>query len=56
MPDGEQPLHALVHQAQQQRLETLRSAVQELVEFRTYGNIFLRVGRPVVSEISATQI
>jgi len=56
VPGGEQPLHALVHQAQQQRLETLRSAIQELVEFRTYGNIFLRVGRPVVSEITATRI
>src|SRR5215469_13828985 len=56
VPGGEQPLHALVHQAQQQRLETLRSAIQELVEFRTYGNIFLRVGRPIVSEITATRI
>jgi hypothetical protein len=56
VPQSDEPLHALVHQAQQQRLETLRSAIQELVEFRTYGNIFLRVGRPVVSEISATRI
>jgi hypothetical protein len=56
VPDGEQPLHALVQQAQQQRLETLRSALQELMEFRTYGNIFLRVGRPIVSEISATRM
>jgi hypothetical protein len=56
VPDGEQPLHVLVQQAQHQRLETLRTAIQELVEFRTYGNIFLRVGRPIVSEISATQM
>jgi len=56
LPAGEQPLRALAGQAQQQRLETLRSAIQELVEFRTYGNIFLRVGRPVVSEITATRI
>jgi hypothetical protein len=56
VPDGEQALHALVHQAQRQRLETLRSSIQELVEFRTYGNIFLRVGRPIVSDISATRI
>jgi hypothetical protein len=56
VPDNEQALHALVLQAQQQRLETLRSAIQELVEFRTYGNIFLRVGRPIVSDISATRI
>jgi hypothetical protein len=56
VPVGEQPLQALVQQVQQQRLETLRSAIQELVEFRTYGNIFLRVGRPIVSEISAAQL
>lgn len=56
VPDNDKPLHALVQRAQQQRLETLRSAIQELVEFRTYGNIFLRVGRPVVSEITATRI
>jgi hypothetical protein len=56
VPAGELPLQALVHTTQQQRLETLRSAIQELVEFRTYGNIFLRVGRPIVNGISATQI
>ena len=56
VPESDQPLHALVRQAQEQRLETLRSAIQELVEFRTFGNIFLRVGRPVVSAISATRI
>lgn len=56
VPAGEQPLQALVHTTQQQRLETLRSAIQELVEFRTYGNIFLRVGRPIVNSISATQV
>jgi hypothetical protein len=56
VPAGEQPLQALVQQVQQQRLETLRSAIQELVEFRTYGNIFLRVGRPILSEISAAQL
>ncbi len=56
VPDSDQPLHSLVRQAQEQRLETLRSAIQELVEFRTFGNIFLRVGRPVVSAISATRI
>jgi hypothetical protein len=56
VPEGQLPLQALVSQVQQQRLETLRSAIQELVEFRTYGSIFLRVGRPVVSEITATRI
>ncbi len=56
VPGAEEPLRALVQRAQQQRLETLRSAIQDLVEFRTYGNIFLRVGRPIVREICATRI
>ena len=54
VPQGEQPLSALLQRAQQQRLETLRSALEELIRFRTYGNIFLRVGRPVVRQITAT--
>ncbi len=54
VPAGEQPLAALLQRAQQQRLETLRSALEDLVQFRTYGNIFLRVGRPIVRQITAS--
>jgi hypothetical protein len=55
VPPGGQPLQELLQRARQQRLETLRSALEELVGFHTYGNIFLRVGRPVVSQIYPTR-
>src|ERR1700722_13092806 len=51
VPAGEQALTELVQRARQQRLETLQAALEELVQFHTYGNIFLRVGRPIVGEI-----
>jgi hypothetical protein len=52
MPAGDQALKALLENARRQHLATLRSTLEELVEFRTsYGNLFLRVGRPVVRQI-----
>jgi hypothetical protein len=52
VPPGDQALKALLESARRQHLATLRSTLEELVEFRTsYGNVFLRVGRPVVRQI-----
>jgi hypothetical protein len=51
VPGGDQPLSELMQRARQQRLETLHAALEELVQFHTYGNIFLRVSRPVVGQI-----
>jgi hypothetical protein len=51
VPGGDQPLSELMQRARQQRLEALYGALEELVQFHTYGNIFLRVGRPVVGQI-----
>jgi hypothetical protein len=51
VPPGDQPLSELVQRAGQQRLEALHAALEELVRFHTYGNIFLRVSRPVVGQI-----
>jgi len=55
VPNEEQPLNALLQRARQQRLETLRSSLEELIQFRTYGNIFLRVGRPILGQIYAVR-
>jgi energy-coupling factor transporter ATP-binding protein EcfA2 len=53
VPEGASPLNALLATAQQHRLETLSAALEELIQFPTsYGSIFLRVGRPIVRQIT----
>jgi hypothetical protein len=51
VPGGDEPLSELGQRARQLRLEALHAALEELIQFHTYGNIFLRVGRPVVGQI-----
>jgi hypothetical protein len=52
-PAGEQPLHALAAAADRLRLESLRAALSTLLDVRSnYGDIFLRVGGPVVDRVS----
>ncbi|MGH3211851.1 MAG: hypothetical protein ACRDNO_29250 [Trebonia sp.] len=52
-PPGEQPLRALSTAADGLRLESLRVALDTLLEVRaSYGNIFLRVGGPVVDRVA----
>jgi hypothetical protein len=56
VPAGDQALSALLETARQRQLETLTSALDDLVQFRTnYGNVFLRVGRPIVRQIAPTR-
>lgn len=50
---GERPLRTLSTTADQLRLESLRVALDTLLEVRaSYGNIFLRVGGPVVDRVA----
>jgi hypothetical protein len=53
VPAGERPLHALAAAADRLRLESLRGALSTLLDVRSsYGDIFLRVGGPVVDRVS----
>jgi hypothetical protein len=50
---GEQPLHALAETADRLRLASLHEALRTLLEIRdNYGNVFLRVGGPVVDRVA----
>ncbi len=50
---GERPLHALADTADRLRLASLHGAVRTLLDIRdNYGNIFLRVGGPVVNRVA----
>jgi hypothetical protein len=52
-PAGERPLRALAAAADRLRLESLREALSRLLDVRSsYGDIFLRVGGPVVDRVS----
>jgi hypothetical protein len=49
---NERPLESLLATAQRLELETLCSALDDLLHFRdSYGSVFLRVGGPVVRQI-----
>jgi hypothetical protein len=52
---NERPLESLLATAQEHRLETMCSALDDLLHFRDgYGSVFLRVGGPVVRQIRTT--
>lgn len=52
-PAAESPLQALATTAEQLRLESIRGAVSTLLTMQaSYGNIFLRVGGPLVDRVS----
>jgi hypothetical protein len=52
---NERPLESLLATAQKHRLETMCSALDDLLHFRDgYGSVFLRVGGPVVRQIRTT--
>ncbi len=56
VPVGTQPLNDLLQRIRQQKLETLRSALEELVQFRIDGNIYARISRPIVQQIYPERI
>lgn len=57
VPTGDRPLMALLDTARERQLDTLRSALDELLRFRaSYGNVFLRVGGPIVRQITPERV
>ena len=53
VPDGDQPFSVLLETTRQPGFTRMQAALADLISFRAgYGNIFVRVGGPVVAQIT----